>query len=150
MEKVIKLIFPTNHELKVNDKKDYEDKVIRSAEPVVLAYDAPWCNECDVVAKKINEVLQQHEGKVKMVKVDITKFPEVAKENDVKQLPTVQVAVDGKVQGQIEGSLDNEDIRKFVDRNIKTKEQYQQQQLDEERKIHERNPNLLSKPHPTI
>ncbi|KAG5669613.1 hypothetical protein PVAND_017498 [Polypedilum vanderplanki] len=109
-------------EIEVKDEKDFEQKVLKSEDPVVIAFDAPWCQSCKITNSKVKEVVKEHEKDIKIAKVDTYEAPEVAQKTDVLCLPAVAIVNDGKVQSKLEGLPRTEDIKEFVDRNINSDE----------------------------
>ncbi|KAG5669891.1 hypothetical protein PVAND_000182 [Polypedilum vanderplanki] len=104
----------------IKDEKDYENRVLNSKDPVVVSFDTPWCESCNILNLKIKEVVGKYKGKVIMAKVNTNDLPNLVPHNsDTVILPIVAIAKDGKIQSHIEGVQGTDDIKKFVDENVK-------------------------------
>ncbi|MBN9056768.1 MAG: thioredoxin [Hyphomicrobium sp.] len=84
---------------------NFEDEVIKSAEPVVVDFFAEWCGPCKAMAPALDQVAQEMAGKVKVVKVDVDRNPQITQRYRIQAMPTLLVFKDGKVAAQQVGAL---------------------------------------------
>ena len=50
---------------------DFEEKVVKSATPVLIDFWAEWCGPCKAIAPTLEEFASEFEGKIKVVKINI-------------------------------------------------------------------------------
>ena len=50
---------------------DFEEKVLNADGPVLIDYWAEWCGPCKMIAPLINELADEYDGKLTVVKMDI-------------------------------------------------------------------------------
>jgi thioredoxin 1 len=81
----------------------FEDEVLRSDLPVLIDMYADWCQPCKQLSPIVEEVAQELEGKLKVVKVDIDRSPGVAQAFRVQSIPTLVVMHQGQVAGAQQG-----------------------------------------------
>merc|ERR1712133_16772 len=73
----------------IQDEDDFRDRVVNSSLPVVVDFHATWCGPCKLLGPKLETMVDQHEGKVVMAKVDIDDNSDLAMMFRVQAVPTV-------------------------------------------------------------
>lgn len=79
-------------------------------EKVLVDFYANWCGPC----KMIGPELERAEGDVKVIKVDVDEFEDIAKEYGVMSIPTLILFNEGKEIKRNIGFIDKERIEKFT------------------------------------
>ncbi len=80
-------------------------EVVQSPIPVLVDFWAEWCGPCRAIAPILDELSGTLAGKVKIVKVDVDKNPQLAGSFGVRSIPTLLVMKGGTVQEQMVGAL---------------------------------------------
>lgn len=80
-------------------------------EKTLVDFYANWCGPCKMIAPE----LEKAESSVKVVKVDVDEFEDLAKEYGVMSIPTLILFEDGKELKRNIGFIDKDRIQKFVD-----------------------------------
>ena len=57
--------------------------------PVIVDFWAPWCGPCKQLGPVLEKVVTEAGGAVKLVKVDIDEYPEIAHQLWVQSIPAV-------------------------------------------------------------
>ena len=92
--------------------KTYYDEVIRTYDPVVLEFWAPWCGYCRKMAPEVDELAKEYEGKMKVVKIDTSDNSETAKKYKVDGIPAFFLVKDGQVVSKAVGYCSKEQLKK--------------------------------------
>ena len=79
--------------------------LLKSKQPVVVDFWAPWCNPCVGFAPVFEQVAQEHSGQIRFVKIDTEAQLNLASQHQIRSIPTVMVFKDGKRVDIINGAL---------------------------------------------
>ncbi|XP_076680310.1 thioredoxin, mitochondrial [Andrena cerasifolii] len=101
---------------KIQDLKDFDDRVKKSKVPVIIDFFATWCNPCRMLTPRIESIIAEKQGKVLLAKVDIDENSDLALDYQVGSVPVLIVMKDGKVLDRIVGLQDVDKLRQFIDK----------------------------------
>jgi thioredoxin 1 len=95
------------------DDNSFSEEVLECGGVVFVDFYADWCGPCRVLLPIINEVSEEIPS-VKFVKINVDESPQVAREYEVRNLPTLLTFNAGKVVNRHVGSLTKIEIEHFV------------------------------------
>ncbi|NRB33982.1 MAG: thioredoxin [Rhodobacteraceae bacterium] len=75
----------------------FDTEVKEAATPVVVDFWAEWCGPCKQIGPALEELSEEYEGKVKIVKVDVDQNPSAAAALGVRGIPALFMFKDGEV-----------------------------------------------------
>ncbi|XP_072763571.1 thioredoxin, mitochondrial [Anoplolepis gracilipes] len=101
---------------KVQDPKDFNERVKNSKVPVIVDFFATWCNPCRMLTPRIETVVAEKQGKILLAKVDIDENTDLALDYHVGSVPVLIAMKDGKVLERIVGLQDTDKLRQFVNK----------------------------------
>lgn len=85
---------------------------------VLVDFTAAWCGPCRRLAPLLDQLQQEFEGSLEVVKVDIDKHPEVAVHYGAPPIPLMLLMHQGKVLGGLLGAVEYERLRQFVEPHL--------------------------------
>lgn len=98
---------------------NWASEVVGSDIPVMVDFWAEWCSPCRALGVILNELALEMSGKVKIVSVNVDENMELAKDCDVRSLPTLIMFSDGlKTSDRIIGLTSKVVIKKMMEKYI--------------------------------
>ena len=70
-------------------RKSFSELINSPGMPVLVDFYADWCGPCKTMAPILEKVAAQHEGKLRIIKIDVDKNPAVAQQFKVQSIPTL-------------------------------------------------------------
>lgn len=92
----------------------FEKEVLRSELPVLIDFYADWCQPCKQQSPVIEEIAKELDGKLKVVKIDVDRSPQVAGAFRIQSIPTLVVMAEGQVAGGQAGLVPKKTILEMV------------------------------------
>lgn len=91
--------------------------------PVVVDLWADWCGPCKTLGPLIEKVIDETNGKVVLVKINVDENPGLNQAFQVQSIPAVFALKDGAVVDNFVGAVPEQTIRQFVDSLMPSAEQ---------------------------
>jgi thioredoxin 1 len=85
-------------------ESSFKEQVLESELPVLVDFWAEWCQPCKTMVPVLEAVAAKHEGRLRVVKVDLDANPDLGVEYRIRGLPTLMLFKDGKMAAMRTGA----------------------------------------------
>jgi thioredoxin 1 len=98
---------------------NFEQQVLRSKEPVLVDFWAPWCGPCRMIAPTLEKLSQEYAGKIKIAKLNVDENQRLAQTYQAHSIPLMVMFKGGKAINKIIGAHPEPNIRNFIEQGIR-------------------------------
>jgi len=90
-------------ELQYVTEEDFQSEVLEAAVPVLVDFTAAWCGPCKAVDPIVHQLAAEWGDKVKVVKCDADKTPNILMQFGIMGIPTLMLFEGGKLAERVTG-----------------------------------------------
>ena len=90
--------------------------IIKSETPVLIDFHAEWCGPCKTVSPILKSLKEEMGDKVKLIKIDVDKNPEIASKYQIRGVPTLMIFKEGNLMWRQSGVVPIENLRQEVNK----------------------------------
>lgn len=101
--------------LKLNSD-NFEQEVLKSDQPVLVDFWAPWCGPCQVLGPVIEELADEIEG-AKIGKLNVDENQQIAGKYQIQGIPTAVLFKDGEPKQRLVGVRSKEEYKQAIENN---------------------------------
>ena len=96
-------------------EQTFEKVVLQSEIPVLVDFWAAWCGPCRMVAPVLDQIAAEHEGKIRIVKVNVDEEPALAAQYPIPLIPAMKVFKGGEEVRELIGAMPKQMIEQQLE-----------------------------------
>ena len=82
----------------------FDEEITGSDVPVLVDFWAEWCGPCKQITPILEEIAVEHDGKLRIAKVNVDENLEIARRFEVMSIPTLVLFKEGVAQRRLIGA----------------------------------------------
>jgi len=99
-------------EVKTLTDATFDTEVGAARTPMIVDFWAPWCGPCRMVGPVIEEIAEDHAGKVSIAKLNVDENPATAQKFGIMSIPTIILFKDGQAAKKVIGARSKADFER--------------------------------------
>lgn len=92
----------------------FDKEVLKADLPVLTDFWAEWCGPCRSIAPILEEIADEYDGKLKIVKLDVDENKQMAMRYGVQGIPTLMLFKNGQLVERLVGAIPKEQLVKVI------------------------------------
>ncbi|OAV20078.1 Thioredoxin [Moraxella catarrhalis] len=96
----------------------FDTDVVNSDGLVLVDFWAAWCGPCKAIAPVLEELAEDYQGRVKIVKVDVDANPQSAARFGIRSIPTLFVFKNGERVDTVVGGRPKSEFAALLDKHL--------------------------------
>lgn len=96
----------------------FEDQVLKTDEPILLDFWAPWCGPCKMLNPIIEELAEEFEGRAMVAKINVDLNPLISQKFKIKSIPTLMLIRYQNVYERFNGMVPKPNLEELLEELI--------------------------------
>lgn len=99
-------------------KKSFPQLINDAERPVLVDFYATWCGPCQTLSPIVEETARTFKGRVKVIKIDVDKNQPLARQYQVRGVPTLILFWKGQILWRQAGLMTKRDLAAKINQSL--------------------------------
>jgi thioredoxin len=99
-------------------EQNYDEALLAAEGLVMVDFWAEWCGPCRTIAPVLQELAEDSDGDVTLMKVNVDENSALAARYDIRSIPTILFVKDGEVVERVVGAVPRATLEKIVTEHV--------------------------------
>ena len=99
-------------------EKEFESEVINSDKPVLIDFWAEWCGPCKEIAPILEEIADEMQDIIKVVKINIDENPNIPNKYGIQSIPTMIIFKKGQPISTKIGAAIKSEVKTWIETSV--------------------------------
>jgi thioredoxin 1 len=99
-------------------EKEFESEVINSDKPVLIDFWAQWCGPCKEIAPILEEIADEMQDIIKVVKINIDENPNIPNKYGIQSIPTMIIFKKGQPISTKIGAAIKSEVKTWIETSV--------------------------------
>ena len=99
-------------------EKEFESEVINSDKPVLIDFWAEWCGPCKEIAPILEEIADEMQDTIKVVKINIDENPNIPNKYGIQSIPTMIIFKKGQPISTKIGAAIKSEVKTWIETSV--------------------------------
>tara|TARA_B100001013_G_scaffold122020_1_gene70785 strand:- start:298 stop:618 length:321 start_codon:yes stop_codon:yes gene_type:complete len=99
-------------------EKEFESEVINSDKPVLIDFWAQWCGPCKEIAPILEEIADEMQDTIKVVKINIDENPNIPNKYGIQSIPTMIIFKKGQPISTKIGVAIKSEVKTWIETSV--------------------------------
>jgi len=90
-------------------------EILASDKPVMVDFWAVWCGPCRMLSPTVDDIAEQYEGKVEVVKCNVDDCQDIAIKYGIRSIPTLIFFKNGEIAKRTVGVVSEVEIKSILE-----------------------------------
>ena len=97
------------------DDNNFDQIVLQAKAPVLVDLWAPWCRPCLMIAPILDELVEEYNNRLTIVRIDVDQNPRMASKYNIMSIPTLLIFKNGEPASHTAGFRPKAELKQTLD-----------------------------------